>query len=391
MSEYGITETGFNRKRLDLLLEELNDEVKSIFGDNLNVAPESPDGQVNGVVSESNANLWELAEQAYNAFNPSAATGVTLSNLVQFNGIGRQEASPSITELTVDGTNGVVILQGSLVSTSDTNSVFVTDEDVTLTGSPITVNATCNVNGPVAAAIGTITNIDTPITGWDSVTNLASAVEGTDEETDIQLRSRRAKSVGRTSQNLISSLAGELLSITGVTQLIILVNDTDSTDANGLDPHSFELAIIGGADQDIAEAIFLKKPVGIGTNGNTTIAVLDSQSISHNMKFERPPQITIYVDVTIDATTDYPVDGDDQIKQNIIDYANGVFQADRGFGLGQDVIYGELYTPINSVTGHTITDLRIATTATPTGTSNIAIALDEVSDFLTVNINVVPA
>ena len=89
MPDFGITPEGFNRKRLDQLLNELNDEVKSIFGDNFNVSPESPDGQVNGTISESNANLWEIAEESYNAFNPSAATGVTLSNLVQLNGITR--------------------------------------------------------------------------------------------------------------------------------------------------------------------------------------------------------------------------------------------------------------------------------------------------------------
>jgi hypothetical protein len=48
MSDYGISSEGFKRKRLDQLLEELNSEVKSIFGDNFNVSPESPDGQVNG-------------------------------------------------------------------------------------------------------------------------------------------------------------------------------------------------------------------------------------------------------------------------------------------------------------------------------------------------------
>lgn len=67
MSEFGISAEGFKRKRLDQLLAELNDEVKSIFGDNFNVSPESPDGQVNGTISESNANLWEIAEESYNA------------------------------------------------------------------------------------------------------------------------------------------------------------------------------------------------------------------------------------------------------------------------------------------------------------------------------------
>ena len=124
MSEFGISEQGFKRKRLDQLLQEINDEMKIVFGDNFNVSPESPDGQVNGVISESNANLWEIAEEAYDAFNPSAATGVSLSNLVQLNGITRSPATSSRANLDITGTSGVLIPAGSLISTSDTGDQF---------------------------------------------------------------------------------------------------------------------------------------------------------------------------------------------------------------------------------------------------------------------------
>ena len=131
MSDYGISSTGFKRKRLNLLLEELNAEVKSIFGENFNVSPESPDGQINGVVSESNANLWEIAEEAYNAFNPKAASGATLSNLVQLNGITRLPATKTRAELNLTGDSGTVIPAGSLVSTADTGDQLATESTVT--------------------------------------------------------------------------------------------------------------------------------------------------------------------------------------------------------------------------------------------------------------------
>lgn len=387
MSEFGISNEGFKRKRLDQLLEELNDEVKSIFGDNFNVSPESPDGQVNGVISESNANLWELAEESYNAFNPSAATGVTLSNLVQLNGITRLPATSSRAQLTITGTAGTVIPIGSLISTSDTGDQFSTEQEITLDGAGNgSVFASAVQTGPIAALAGTITEIDTPITGWSTVTNLADAQEGTNEETDVELRSRRERSVARDAQAIIDAIFAAVANVPGVTQTVVLENDTDSVDSNGLPPHSFQVVVVGGVDEDIGDAIWLKKPAGILSFGTTTVQIEDSQGIPHNISFSRPTEVDIYVTVTINTFDDYPANGDDLIKQAIVYYANGVLVEGRGFSLADDVIYTRLYTPINSVQGHEISDLRIGTSASPTGTSNIAIAATEISNFLVGNI-----
>lgn len=387
MSEFGISNEGFKRKRLDQLLEELNDEVKSIFGDNFNVSPESPDGQINGVVSESNANLWELAEDSYNAFNPSAATGVTLSNLVQLNGITRLPATSSRVQLSITGTAGTAIPAGSLVSTSDTGDQFSTEQAITLDGAGNgSVFASAVNTGPITALAGTVTEIDTPITGWSTVTNAADAQVGTNEETDVELRSRRERSVARDAQAIIDAIFAAVANVPGVTQTVVLENDTDVVDSNGLPPHSFQVITVGGVDEDIGDAIWLKKPAGILSFGNTTVQIIDSQGIPHNISFSRPTEVDIYVEVTLNTFAEYPANGDDLIKQAIVDYANGILVPGRGFSLADDVVYTRLYTPINSVQGHEITDLRIGTSPSPTGTANIPIGATEISNFLTVNI-----
>lgn len=387
MSDFGISDSGFNRKRLDQLLAELNAEVKSIFGDNFNVSPESPDGQINGVVSESNANLWELAEEAYNAFNPSAATGVTLSNLVQLNGITRLPATVSRVQLTVGGTEGTTVPAGSLISTSDTGDQFRTEIDVTISAiGTAYVYASATVVGEIAAIAGTLTKIDTPITGWVTVTNDFDADIGTEEETDVELRARRARSTAIGAQAIIDAIYAGVANVPGVTQTVVLENDTNSVDANGLPPHSFQVIVVGGLDEHIAEVIWLKKPAGILSYGDESVSIDDSQGLPHLIGFSRPTEIDIYVTVSVTAFEGFPADGENLIKQAIVDYANGDLIPGRGFGLSDDVIYTRLYTPINSVVNHEIDTLTIGLAPNPAGVDNIPIVSAEVSHFTVDNI-----
>ena len=390
MPDYGVSSTGFNRKRLNQLLDELNSEVKSIFGENFNVSPESPDGQINGVISESNANLWEIAEEAYNAFNPKAAAGTTLSNLVQLNGITRLAATRSHVELTLTGDSGTVIPEGSLISTSDTGDELSTDVSVTIdgTGNAI-VQATALEFGPITMLAGTITEIDNPVTGWDTVNNTADAIEGTNEESDPDLRARRQRSVARDAQAIIDGIQSAVENIDNVTQALVLENDTDAVDANGLPAHSFQVVVSGGADIDVADIIWLKKPAGIQAFGDITEQIIDSQGVSHDISFSRPTAVTIYVEVTLTTFAEYPANGDDLIKQAIVDYANGDLVDNRSFGLADNVIYTRLYTPINSVAGHEIDDLQISIVSPADGVVNIPISITQIADFQIANITVI--
>ncbi|QDP55890.1 MAG: putative baseplate protein J [Prokaryotic dsDNA virus sp.] len=385
----GITPTGFQRKRLNEIKTDLEALFQTVYGNNINLSPESPDGQIIGLLAGSFSDLWEIAEGAYNAYNPSAATGATLSNLVQINGITRNEASSSVVVLTFTGVNNTTIPAGTLVSHITSQEQFSTDVNVVISGGSANVTASSVNTGVIEASAGTLTEIETPITGVASVTNIEDANVGSERETDVELRARRLQSLAISSQSTVDSLYSVISNLEFVTQTTILENDTDVTDSNGLPPHSIQAIVVGGLDEDIGNAIWLNKPAGINSFGDDSVVILDSQGLPHTINFSRPDIVDIYVLVELTKFSNYPANGDQLIKQAIVDYCNGNLVEGRGFGLGEDVIFSELYTPINSIIGHQIDELYISISPVPTSQSNIVIDINEISNFTVDNISVV--
>lgn len=386
---FGVLPTGFERKRLPDILDDLNSQLSQVFGNNINVSPESPEGQINGLLAESYANLWELIEFSYNAFDPSAATGETLSSLVTLNGITRLSATSTRVELTLTGTPGTLVPQGSIVSASSTGVQMSTLSDAIIAPG-VTVFADVSETGPIIILAASVDSIDMPINGWDAVTNISAGVTGRNVETDIELRIRRAQSVARGAQNILDSIFAEIASVDGVTNVLVLENDTDITSSEGLPPHSFNAVVTGGADQDIGDAIWLNKPVGILSFGATATTILDSQGVSHTISFDRPTIIPVFVRVIteIDMLA-YPADGDDQIRQLIIDYANGLVLPDQRFGLGDDVIVSRLFTPANRVNGHNVQSILIGGSVATLLDSDFVIPTRSISQFVLANIDIV--
>ncbi|MEA3485172.1 MAG: baseplate J/gp47 family protein [Candidatus Aerophobetes bacterium] len=370
---YGVTIEGFKKKRLIDIKTEIEESLKLGFGDNISLIPQSVFGQLVGVMSERESIEWDNMENVYNAFYPSTAQGVQLSELVALNGIQRLEATRSKVTLTITGVDGTIINRGSLVSTVDSVEQFATDIDVVISDST-TVDATAVNTGAVLAIAGSLTEIDTPISGWDTVTNSADATEGTDEETDIELRDRRTKSTLALGNNLADSLFGQLSNLDNVTSALVLSNGTDVTDENGIPAHQFLLIVEGGLNSDIADIVWLNTPQGILSHGTITEQIIDSQGFPQDVKFSRPTTVDIYFKVTVTTDSTYPGSGDLDIKDNIIEYSEH-------YGIGEDVVLSQFYTPINEVQGVVSIDLRIGLTASLTGTTNLPIAFDEISNY----------
>ncbi|WP_204312555.1 baseplate J/gp47 family protein, partial [Escherichia coli] len=78
----------------------------------------------------------------------------------------------------------------------------------------ITVTATCQTLGAVAAPSGAIDTIATPTLGWQSVGNPIAAAVGLPIETDRQLRQRQALSTALPAQTILEALVGALFAVT---------------------------------------------------------------------------------------------------------------------------------------------------------------------------------
>ena len=371
-----LTSQGFSRTRLDERLSALQNAMREIFGQSLNLDPDTIDGQTLGIFAESISNLDQLAEDVYHSFNPQSATGMALSRLVQLNGIRRIEGTYSIVDLLCVGQQGTVIPAGSLVKSTATNATFQTVADATIPAAgEVTIQARASAKGAVLAPAGTLTKIDSPIYGWQTVTNPLDAVPGRDEETDEQLRLRRRASTATPGQAIVDALYGALSNIASVLQARVYENDQDTADANGLPPHSIYCVVEGGTDADILKTIWLKKTAGTTTHGTTTGTVTDSMGNPHTLKFSRPVDVNVWVTVNLHTRSGWPTDGVQRIKDALTAWAvaNQV--------IGEEVIHSRLFDPLNSVPGHSIDSLYIGTAANPNGTANIAVPFDGLSRF----------
>jgi len=255
--------------------------------------------------------------------------------------------------------------------------------NITKRGSPVVFVATQNGNFP--CPIGALSSIDTPIDGWDSVYNLKAGATGRDVESDTELRARHATSVRAVGSATVESIKARMLAeVDSVTSVRIYENRTMVTTSDGLPAKSFETVVIGGADSDIANQLWLTKPAGIETYGNVSISVQDSSGDAQLVSFSRP--VTKYawikVDVTaLDTEETLPVTAVAAIKQAVVDYANA------NIGVNDDIIiqrfYGPIYSGVPGIASMTIT-AAITTTSggTPSYVStNIAIGRAEIAVF----------
>jgi len=370
-----ITDTGFVRTRLDERLATLEAAVRGIFGADIDLSPESPDGQLLGVFAEAIADCDELAEAIYNARSAAGARGAGLSRLVKLNGVTRKSAQFSTATVTLGGTPGVVIPSGSLVGNSvDPTVVFETVAPNTIGGGG-TVNASMRATqaGPLHGLAGTLTAVITVINGWNTAVNGSDAALGTTGETDPTLRLRRSASVALPSQGILDGLYAALVGVENVTRAAVYENPTDVVDDNGLPRHSINVIVQGGADADIANAIWLKKSVGVTQVGSVTHAVVDVQGISHAMSFDRPIDapiwITIQTHLALGAETMV-------IIQDAI-----VAWGEANSTIGGDVIWSQLFIPINTVPGLDIVNLFVGLAESPGTQANVVIPFNALATW----------
>ena len=238
-------------------------------------------------------------------------------------------------------------------------------------------------DGDISAPLNTVTTILTPVYGWTSVSNEISAEKGSEEETDEQLRERFRASKAIRAYNMAEALYSQLLAIEDVSYARIYENMTDVVDTKGLPPHSFMAIVKGGTDTDIGEAVWDNKPLGIASQGNTSVVVRDSQNLERTVKFSRSTEVPIYVNVTVEKVgTAFPANGVDLIRQAVVEFINS------NAGFGEEIIYTRMFTPINLVPGHQVNVLEIGRSSGAMGTTNIVLNWDEFPVGLPENINI---
>lgn len=363
----GLTAQGYTRRTYEDILNAKIQRAKELFGEDMDTGDQTALGKFIRINAYDQALAEEEAEAIYYARFPNTASGQSLDRLLVFGGLSRNPAEAAKYSVKFKGSAGYEIPVGFLVGT-DTEINYYTVQAATIgEDGECSVDVCCTESGSdgnvSAAAINVIVNPDANV---ESVSGQSLVSAGRDEESDADLRARLKASITGAGSSNENAIRAALLRVPTVRFADVIVNDGDTADSEGRPAHSFECYVLGGNDyeQEIAEAIFSKRPIGIQTVGSVSKTVIDTSGNSREIKFSYAPNVSIHVQIKLKTSTLYPDDGDSQIMANVSNYINGL-------GIGTSLVLTSLYSYIYSVAGVTaVTSLKLSTDGGSTYTSD---------------------
>lgn len=204
---YGVQPTGFVRKPLPVILAEIEAGLITEFGPDVIQTSQSPLGQINGLMADLIAELWELGEATYQANDVDQAEGILLEVLGKIRLIGRASG-----------------------------------------------------------------------------------------ESDAEYRAA-ISNAGR-ARNDVQDVIRALRSIPRVTYAQVFVNGGTTVDENGLQPGQVAVALIGGADEEVAQELRRYIVPGVMMYGNSEISA-EIDGFCRSLYIIRP--IPVPVELTINV------------------------------------------------------------------------------------------
>lgn len=343
-----ITADGVQIQTYDEIYNELADGYRAIYGPDINLDPDSPDGQRVGIEATARLDLQQSAALLYNQLDPDFSFGEFQNKLLKLAGLTRRPASRSQVDVDIV-TDRALTLDADYTVTDELGQNWETQSPVVIGGAGTTSVTLFSENfGAVEALADTVTAPSTIVIGVTSVTNPLAAIVGVEEETAPQARIRRAKSVANPSTSSLGGLFSALVNIAGVTDVKPYENDTPVYDATlDLDAHTIWCVVEGGEIVDIIEALVRNKTGGAGTKGAVVGDYVEALptafdpdfTITHTLRFDRPTYapLSVRMDV-IRKNPASPVD----------DAAIAAALAGESFLIAQNAIASALYSPVYS-------------------------------------------
>lgn len=362
------------------ILESVQQEYRSVFGQDLIVDPSTPQGVL--IVAESLARTEVVNNNAAlaNQINPNIAGGIFLDAIMALTGMQRTPQTQTLVRaVALTGVAGTVIPQGSQAKTS-AQDVFFSTGTVTLDGSGNAIVDFQSLDaGPIPCTAASLTTIVTNVLGWETVNNPTDGVLGTTTQSDQGARALRSNTLAFQGVSLAEAITSALYATAGVKSLAFRENTASTTqtiDGISMVAHSVYACVDGGTDTDVAAALLENKSSGAAWNGGTSVDVVEPASgQTYIVKFDRPSVIGILVRATIKNGSSADV------IQAIVDYANGNISGEPGFVVGANVSSFELAGAINEEFPSIYVQKVEISILSPIvySTDEIAIALNEIA------------
>jgi len=405
----GLGPGGLQIKTLEEIRDDILARLKQPPPNGLGIDVDtSPSSNLYRLVSIHAYNIhlaWQGLLEVWDALNPDNADGVQLDNVSALVGVTRLEATKANGTVRCYGTVGTTIPDWTdptpgVVRKGSTGDLFNILPEPTggtwVVGGVgyVDVLVEAQTAGQLSISSDQIQDIVNPIAGWTSVNNPAAlgtwTDQGTDEETDDELRQRREESLSITGTAADQAIRAALAAIDEVTSAFVLSNRAITADpVTGQPAKSFwtiiypDLSADADAEDEIAQTIWERMPAGIEAWGDPagtirTATITDSQGYDQTLTWQYASGIDCAVKVTrtVDASL-YPADGDAQIKTCVQNYFAGL-------RVGDDVNPGPMYGTAGDIAGVLTVQIQLKLKAAlpfvawPGDAAPITIADDEI-------------
>ena len=332
---------GLVTQSLEEIRQDLITKFQSIYGSDINLEQNSPDGQWINILAQEKKDILDLFTQFYNNLDPDTVIGLPQQVLYKLNGLTIKAYGYSYCYVNVTVTASVT-LQGldDNIDSADGTGYTVRDVNgnrwilaVTQNLQPGThlLNFRAADLGSVTALANNINVMETIIAGVSGVNNPANNyITGNTGESASQFRTRRSRSMAVPSQGFDESVESQLLSLDNVTQAKVYDNRTNQT-VNDIPPHTLWVIVEGGAPEDIGRVIYNNLPPGIPSKGDQVVPITKVNGDVVNVFYDLPVPIPLFVRATIMQLTSLAVDLDyvkTQLAQTTFEIRETVETAD---------------------------------------------------------------
>ena len=382
----------------DILAGRLTD-MTTALGGGASQSLSSPQGQLAQSDTEIIAQTDDKLLCLFNQINPDYSSGRFQDGIGRIYFMDRISAQGTVVTAQCIGKVSTIIPAGSSAIDASGYIYQSINEAIIPSTGTIDIQFVNTTTGPIPCASGALNQIYRAVSGWDSITNASPGVVGIDVESRIAFETRRKQSVARNSRNQDASVLSALLATSGVLDAYVWSNRTASAVNKGTTnfsvlAHSIYICVYGGADSDVAEAIFSTYNPGANLNGGTTYTIYDDVNYlppypAYEMQWQKATPTRVYFNVELDSSLNPPSDITSQVKNMIANVFNGGYEGIGKARIGSTINAGKYYAPVISISPDTvgILSLEVSLDGTTFGPAT-TMGIDQVPTIQESDINV---
>ena len=396
------------------ILAGAQSDINTAFGGGVNPALNTPQGQIasseTAIVAEKNSEIAYIVNQV----DPQYAEGRFQDAIGRIYFMDRKPASSTVVIATIGGLPGTYIPAGVLALDTSGYTYQLLGAVTIGSGGTIPAEFSNLATGPIPCAIGALSKLYKAVPGWDTVTNSAAGILGSNVESPQEFELRRQNSVASNSHGTTDAIYAAVYAVSGVLNCFVKDNSSGATVNYGstnypLAPHSVYVSAVGGSASDIAQAIWQFKDAGCSysawpdyPSGSTvpgegtaeTVVIYDNNPVyapsypSYGVSFIVPGAAPVYFAVNIANSPSLPSNYATLIQNAVIAQFNGE-NGNNPAGINSLILASSYYAAVlNAIPGVTLISILVGLTSSPTG-YDCQIGIDQVPTLNSSDISVV--